>query len=246
MLWTEFFKMDVWVKEQFNGLIAKWILQFFHFNSAFSSFNFSAWRFDCHGSAGRQYQTGWTQADGVQTDRTQTSRARPGGDLEEGLPVSVVQDGRRRLLVPAAAQRWRLRRRETKQRGHGGGQHDHRRQRGLRVKRCLCDRSQSERVARLRESEAFARGTSNRGRGPPLWPLPCRPAAAAAADRCSSTGTLKDKAQRPSTGTVHAGSDVKPFWSALYSKTLTLLLIPKIPETKQKLLIIIIMSSSVP
>lgn len=139
----------------------------------------------------------------------------------------MVQDGRRRLLVPAAAQRWRLRRRETKQRRR---RREHHRQRGLGDKRCLCDWSPNERYARLGESEAFAGGTSRRGRGFPLWPLPdC----SAAADRCSSTGTLKDKTQQPSTGTVCAGSDIKPFWSALYSKTLTLLLIPKIPGGKK-------------
>lgn len=199
----------------------------FWFQFSDSPLNFPAGRSDRHGSAIPEHQTSWSQTDRVQTDWAQTPRAGPGRDLEEGLPVSVVQDVRQRLLVPAAAQRWRLSGRETKQRRRRGEQH---RQRGLGHKRCLSDWSQSERYARLGESKAFAGGTSRRGLGPPLWPLPGR---RTAADRCSTTGTLKDKTQQLPLGRLLVEVTSNPFWSALYSETLTLLLIPKTPGRKK-------------
>lgn len=151
----------------------------------FLIYDTSARRHQSHRSAGFEHQTG-----GAQTDTTKTARTRPGRDLEEGLPVSVVQDDRRGRLVPAAPQRRRLHQGETKRRRRDG---EHGRcRRSFYDKRCLCDWCDRKCFDQHCELEAFAGSTDRRGNGPPLCPPPdC--STATAADCKSPAGTLNEK-----------------------------------------------------
>lgn len=181
----------------------------------FLIYNTSARQHQNHRSAGCEHQTG-----GAQTNTTKTARTRPGRDLEEGLPVSVVQDDRRGRLVPAAPQRRRLRRGETK-RCRRDGEHG-RCQRSFYDKRCLWDWSDRKCFDQHCKLEAFARSTDRRGNGPPLCPPPdCSAAAVAspAADYKSSAGTLNKKCTSLQLGRLVLEMTNKPSWSALEQDT---------------------------
>lgn len=131
----------------------------------------------------------------------QGGRTGPGGDLEEGLPVSVVQDYRWRRLGSAVPQRWRLLW-ENCGRERRRCRRDHDRPHGRHAdESCFCDGADGDRIASYWDANhTRAHGLRHCSAEQP------KHAAAAAAGRTSMPGTLKVE---PSTSRF--GLEVQPY-----------------------------------
>lgn len=149
-------------------------------------------------------------------NKHQTIRTRPGWDLEDGLPMPVVRDGRRGRLGPAVPQR----------RGVCWGRCESKswRRFGQRssfdCKGCLCDWVERKQLARSRKPDASTGSGCRRRDRVPKRPDGHR-SAAAAGGWTSLLGTLNW--EETILYLVGLGCKSEPVWSALEQDTESLL-----------------------